>query len=55
MNRLISPEGVRQIAIAIKRWHFYAGLFVTPIFAVAALTGIVMALDAPLDRLFFPT
>lgn len=39
-----------QVYGAIRRWHFYFGLFIAPFFLIAALTGVVMALNGPIER-----
>jgi len=38
---------------AVWRWHFYAGVLVAPFFLISALTGIAMALDAPIERALY--
>lgn len=38
---------------AVWRWHFYAGVLVAPFFLISALTGIAMALNAPIERALY--
>lgn len=41
----------RRHHAAVWRFHFYAGLVVIPFFAMAALTGLVIALKSPTEHL----
>jgi hypothetical protein len=38
-----------KLYLAAWRWHFYAGLYVIPFFAVLAITGMAMAWIAYID------
>ena len=40
-------------AAALRRLHFYAGAIAAPFFLIAALSGIVMALNAPIERALY--
>jgi uncharacterized iron-regulated membrane protein len=44
-----APVSTSKLYLAAWRWHFYAGLYVIPFFAVLAITGMAMAWIAYLD------
>ncbi|WP_083524333.1 PepSY-associated TM helix domain-containing protein [Deinococcus grandis] len=48
-----SPSPSRPMALyrAAWRWHFYAGVFVTPFLLLLALTGLVMLFAPQIERL----
>jgi uncharacterized iron-regulated membrane protein len=43
------PASTNKLYLAAWRWHFYAGLYVIPFFAVLAITGMAMAWIAYID------
>lgn len=44
-----APASTSKLYLAAWRWHFYAGLYVIPFFAVLAVTGMAMAWIAYID------
>jgi uncharacterized iron-regulated membrane protein len=44
-----APASTNKLYLAAWRWHFYAGLYVIPFFAVLAITGMAMAWIAYID------
>lgn len=51
----IGDTALRAFASAMRRWHFYAGVIVAPVFLIAAVSGIVMSLNAPIERALYST
>ena len=45
----VAPASTSKLYLAAWRWHFYAGLYVIPFFAVLAITGMAMAWIAYID------
>ena len=43
------PASTSKLYLAAWRWHFYAGVYVIPFFAVLAITGMAMAWIAYID------
>ncbi len=43
------PENTNKLYLAAWRWHFYAGIFVIPFFAILAITGMSMTWIAHVD------
>jgi uncharacterized iron-regulated membrane protein len=39
---------------AVWRWHFYAGLFVSPFLVILAVSGIIYLFKPQLDALMYP-
>ena len=61
-NSVLSAEGAAPISStafyrAVRRWHFYAGLFVIPFLLMLAMTGLVMlygsAIESNLGKRYF--
>ena len=44
-----TTDSVNKLYLAAWRWHFYAGLYVIPFFAILAITGMTMAWIAHID------
>ncbi len=44
-----TTDSVNKFYLAAWRWHFYAGLYVIPFFAILAITGMTMAWIALID------
>jgi uncharacterized iron-regulated membrane protein len=44
-----APASTSKLYLAAWRWHFYAGLYVIPFFAILAITGMAMAWIAHID------
>ncbi|MEM7463936.1 MAG: PepSY domain-containing protein [Pseudomonadota bacterium] len=49
VGQVNAPESANKFYLAAWRWHFYAGLFVVPFFAILAVTGMAMAWIAYVD------
>ncbi|MEO1723784.1 MAG: PepSY domain-containing protein, partial [Pseudomonadota bacterium] len=45
----LPDSAARKLYFAAWRWHFYAGLFVIPFFAILAVTGLAMLWIAWID------
>lgn len=51
-NNVAKPEP--RLYRVIWRWHFYAGLIVTPVLIVVALTGALYVFKEELERVIYP-
>jgi uncharacterized iron-regulated membrane protein len=49
LGQATAPVSTSKLYLAAWRWHFYAGLYVIPFFAVLAITGMAMAWIAYID------
>ena len=50
-----SSFNVKQLYLALWRWHFYAGLFVIPFLLMLTLSGFGMLIAKPVEAFFNPT